>query len=127
MQSILIEQRRRTGDVLIVEDDDTIRAMLADTLSAEGFHIREAADGLAGIVAARLRRPDVIVLDLMMPRLDGNGVLEALAADEHLGQVPVIVTSAYPKRLRPTGQVRKVMPKPFDLWELLDSVRDLSS
>lgn len=115
----------RICDILIVEDDDSIRSLLADALLQEGYRSRQAGDGVEGLAMARTQRPDVILLDIMMPRLDGNGVLIGLGQDPSLAKVPVIVTSAYPQRLVRTSQVRKVVPKPFDIWELIDVVHEV--
>jgi DNA-binding response OmpR family regulator len=65
-------------EVLLVDDDPDIRAMLAFTLDDYGFSVREAGDGAQAIAALELRAPDLMVLDLMMPGIDGFGVLSAM-------------------------------------------------
>ena len=65
-------------EVLLVDDDPDIRGMLAFTLDDYGFTVREAEDGAAAIAALEERAPDIIVLDLMMPVLDGFGVLAVM-------------------------------------------------
>ena len=63
--------------VLIVDDDPSIRTMLGFVFEDEGFEVREAADGVEAVEALEQAAPDLMVLDLMMPRLDGHGVLRA--------------------------------------------------
>lgn len=67
--------------VLVVDDDDTIRDLLRSYLAREGFEVREAADGEAALTAARVFRPDVVVLDVLVPGLDGLEVLRRLRAE----------------------------------------------
>lgn len=65
-----------TARVLVIDDDEHILALLTEALSSEGYEVAAAMDGAAGIGAIRKRRPDVILLDLMMPMLDGYSFLE---------------------------------------------------
>jgi CheY-like chemotaxis protein len=78
-------------DVLVVDDDPDARRVTADVLRAAQAMVREAPDGEAALAAMRLHRPDVAVVDLMMPVLDGFGVLAAMRADARLRGVPVVV------------------------------------
>jgi DNA-binding response OmpR family regulator len=78
------------ADVLIVDDDPDIRALLAFSLGDSGFDIREAHDGASALGALRDHAPDCMVLDLMMPGIDGFGVLEAMRA-EHIAERTKIV------------------------------------
>lgn len=82
------------GRVLVVDDDTGVRSLVASTLRAEGIEIAEAADGEEALAAMEEHRPGVVVLDLIMPRLDGFGVLERMHADPSLRSVPVIVLTA---------------------------------
>jgi DNA-binding response OmpR family regulator len=66
------------AEVLLVDDDPDIRAMLAFTLDDYGFRVREAGDGAQAIAALEAQAPDLMVLDLMMPGIDGFGVLAAM-------------------------------------------------
>jgi DNA-binding response OmpR family regulator len=66
------------AEVLVVDDDDDIRTMLRITLEGSGFAVREAADGYAALAALEEHAPDCMVLDLMMPKLDGFGVLKSI-------------------------------------------------
>jgi CheY-like chemotaxis protein len=80
-------------DVLVIDDEANAREVLARVLSREGFRVRAAADGKAGLALAAAARPDVIVLDVSMPSMDGWAVLTALKADPRLADVPVVMHS----------------------------------
>lgn len=107
--------------LLIVDDDDAIRETLALVLEDEGYQVRTACDGLHAIESISSELPCVILLDLMMPNMDGWQVFEALQADPKLARVPVCVMTAVPDRA-PTGAAC-VLPKPLRLETLLQAVR----
>jgi CheY-like chemotaxis protein len=82
--------------ILIVDDDEDIREVLGLVLQAEGHWVEGAADGLEAL--DRLRRgnpPSLVLLDLMMPRLDGEGVLRAMSGDPRLSHIPVCIISGH--------------------------------
>ena len=81
-------------DALVVDDDPDSRRVASRFLTAAGVSVREAADGETALAEMRRRAPDVAVLDLMMPVLDGFGVLAAMRADPLIAGVPVVVLSA---------------------------------
>jgi DNA-binding response OmpR family regulator len=81
-------------EVLIVDDDPDIRAMLRFSLGDHGFSIREASDGLGALAILDERAPDVMVLDLMMPNVDGFSVLEAMRTRGIAPSTQVIILSA---------------------------------
>ena len=80
--------------VLIVDDEAPIRLLCRVNLEAEGMEVSEAADGASGIEIARREQPDVILLDVMMPRLDGWEVADALLRDERTNEIPIIFLTA---------------------------------
>lgn len=82
------------ASILIVDDDDTIRALMLKTLERDGLDFREAANGAEALARVAERRPDVILLDLEMPVLDGFGVLDQLRQDNETRSIPVIVLTA---------------------------------
>ena len=84
----------RPFDVLVVDDDPDSRRVASKFLSEANVKVREAADGESALVEMRARRPDVLVLDLMMPVLDGFGVLATIRADPLLSGLPVVVLTA---------------------------------
>jgi PAS domain S-box-containing protein len=81
------------GTVLVIDDDPASRQLLTRMLGKEGFRVMEAATGEAGLALARTTRPDVITLDVLMPGLDGWGVLAALKNDPALAPIPVVMVS----------------------------------
>ena len=81
------------AEVLLVDDDPDIRGMLAFTLDDYGFTVREAGDGAEAIAALEERAPDLMVLDLMMPNLDGFGVLAAMRDRGLAPQTRVLILS----------------------------------
>ena len=80
--------------VLLVDDDEDVRLMTRVALTFEGFAVTEAADGVAGLDATRAERPDVVVLDVMMPGLDGIDVLRALRAEPAFADLPILLLTA---------------------------------
>ena len=79
--------------VLVIDDDATARTLLRRHLARAGYRVEEAADGPAGIARARVIRPDVITLDVLMPGMDGWAVLAALKADAALATIPVVMAT----------------------------------
>jgi CheY-like chemotaxis protein len=82
------------GRVLLVEDDATTRELVRRALERQGYAVAEAADGAAALECLEAAAPSLIVLDLLMPRLDGFGFLDALRARDAWKAVPVVVISA---------------------------------
>lgn len=112
--------------VLVIEDDADIRGMIAEALSLEGYVVAEAGDGVEGLERARERRPDVILLDLMMPRMDGHGFREQQVRDPALATVPVVIVSACPDDRMHGPPAAGHLRKPFDLEDLLAMVGRIS-
>jgi two-component system, sensor histidine kinase and response regulator len=114
--------------VLVIDDEAGIRNVLRSTLEASGFEVVLADDGLRGIGVARRQRPDAIVLDLMMPVMDGHTVLDILRADEKTRYVPVVVLSALTQpavKERCLAQgVASFIAKPFDPSDVTAALRD---
>lgn len=84
--------------VLIVDDQSDIRLMCRVNLQLEGFEVIEAANGQEGLAKARQERPDVVLLDVMMPGLDGWQVLDAMKADAATASIPVVLLTARVQR-----------------------------
>lgn len=77
--------------ILIVEDTDLLRRMYRDRLTQDGYEVLDAADGLAGLAVLREQPVDLILLDLIMPRMGGLQVLEAVKADPRTQAIPVVI------------------------------------
>jgi DNA-binding response OmpR family regulator len=111
--------------VLVVEDDPSVRGLLQTLLSAEGYDVVTASDGLAGLVKATSNAPALVLLDLMMPDLGGVRVLEEMRDDPTLSGIPVVVVTgkidAIPAMRELLGE-ENVFLKPFAVAELLGRV-----
>ena len=83
-----------SGSILVVDDEPVVRALVRETLSGNGLEVREAGDGEEALGAVAARTPDAIVLDMMMPTLDGFAVLERLQRDPATRSIPVVVLTA---------------------------------
>ena len=88
------EEPATTYDVLVIDDDADSRRVASRFLREKGVKVRESVDGETGLAEMRIRPPDVAVLDLMMPVLDGFGVLATMRADPLLAGIPVVVLTA---------------------------------
>jgi DNA-binding response OmpR family regulator len=115
--------------VLVIDDEAPIRLLCRVNLEAEGMEVLEAADGPTGLQAARDERPDVVLLDVMMPGLDGWQVAQRLLEDEETSEIPIIFLTAraeFSDRARglDIGGVDYVT-KPFNPIDLAPLVRDL--
>lgn len=135
-----VEQEQKTGRdkrvadvdrkrVLVIDDDLPIRGMLAAALRQHGFQVLLAGDGAEGQRAMTIHHPDVILLDLAMPDVNGWDFLQRLQETGHLGKIPIIVVSAHvrvePQALLQMG-VAAILPKPFNLPDLLDLIEHLA-
>jgi DNA-binding response OmpR family regulator len=115
--------------VLVIDDEAPIRLLCRVNLEAERMTVLEASDGPSGLETARREKPDVILLDVMMPQLDGWRVAEELLDDESTQDIPIIFLTAraeFRDRARglDIGGVDYVT-KPFNPLELATLVRDL--
>jgi DNA-binding response OmpR family regulator len=114
---------------LIVDDEAPIRLLCKVNLEAEGIEVLEAGDGVTGLEVARKEKPDAILLDVMMPGLDGWSVAEQLLADEATSAIPIIFLTA---RADLRDRVRGMdaggldyVTKPFNPLELASLVREV--
>lgn len=113
--------------VLVIDDDQWIVSSTAMVLEAEGFSVETARSGEEGIEVARRKRPAVILLDIMMPGLDGWETLERLKTDDATGEIPVVIFSA--RELNRGNSVtrdrgaQEFVRKPFEPGQLVDVVR----
>lgn len=115
--------------ILIADDEPNILVSLEYLLKREGFEVRTAHDGQEALDQLRAAAPDLLLLDVMMPRKTGFEVCQEIRADEHLARVPVLILSA---KARDTDIAKGLalgadayMTKPFATKELVRNVRDL--
>jgi two-component system response regulator RpaA len=117
--------------ILVIDDEPSIAHVIRLLLEAQGHEVLVADDGSRGVATAQRRSPDAIVLDVMMPVMDGFAVLEALKTDQRTSDVPVMMLSALTsdpieQRCLALGALRYV-EKPFEGNQLLDAVGALLS
>src|SRR5947199_357360 len=113
--------------VVVIEDDDDIRSLVAFRLERVGAAVHQASDGESGLAAVAELRPDVVLLDWMMPGMDGLEVCRRLRADPATASLPVVLLTA---RAREADAERGLaagadayIAKPFSQPELLDAIR----
>ena len=82
---------KRMGSVLVIDDDQAVRKVVERILELQGFEVLTAGDGRAGLTAARRQRPDVIILDIVMPNMDGFEVFGHLQRSAHTASIPVLM------------------------------------
>ena len=113
--------------VLVIDDEPTIRELVAEGLREAGYRVDAAANGAAGLRVMRRRVPDAIVLDLMMPQLDGAGFAELMRLNPRFASVPIVLATA---SYDPLGAAERIgakacIPKPFELEQLIQAVKQL--
>jgi two-component system cell cycle response regulator DivK len=115
--------------VLVVEDDADIRALLKMVLESDGYQVVEATSGREAVSAAAALRPDLVLMDISLPLLDGLSATREIKADEATRGVPVVAVSAYHSARRRAIQAgcSELVGKPVDTEELLRVARELTS
>ena len=117
----------RRPTVLVVEDDSALRQFLCTALSDE-FDVTGAVSGEEAVELARRLKPDVVLLDVMLPGLSGLDVVREIRSDADLKDTPVLVMTAF-SEIEPDHAVEagadRFLTKPFDLEELTAAVKDL--
>jgi CheY-like chemotaxis protein len=109
--------------VLIVEDEAPIAALLAALFTDEGYRVVTARDGQEGLERLAAERPDLVLSDIMMPRLDGIGLCHQMQAEPAYHAIPFIFMSATPRALPADGcRYAAFVAKPFALDQVLDTV-----
>lgn len=114
----------QTPSVLLVDDDRGIRSLLTIALADAGWTVTEASNGYTGLRRAEQEAPDVILLDLALPEVDGLSVLDELRRLPATRAIPVVAMTGHPDWLADrAGSVSAVLPKPFDLDDAIGTVR----
>ncbi len=113
--------------ILIIEDHAALRENLTDLLTLEGHRVLSAADGIAGLELARQKRPDLVLCDIMLPGLDGWGILAALRAEPATAALPFVFLTAKGDAADVRAGMRQgaddYLAKPFTRVDLLDAIR----
>jgi DNA-binding response OmpR family regulator len=119
--------QRQNRTVVIVEDEQEMIDLIQLILSRRGFDVIGANGGIKGLEAIREHKPDLVLLDLMMPEMDGWQVYQQLKADEDTANIPVIVVTAKAQNIDKVlglhiAKVDDYIPKPFSLEELVERI-----
>jgi CheY-like chemotaxis protein len=108
--------------ILVVDDEPTIRQVIAEILQDEGFEVVTAADGEQLFEQLGVSLPALIFLDLMMPGMSSETILDQMRSQPQINHIPVVLMSAGRNITEISEPVREFLPKPFDLGELLNVV-----
>ena len=113
--------------VLVVDDDDAVRDLLAAVLVDVGYDVRTAPNGRDALASAQRERPDVVVMDVNMPVLDGLSACRRLRDDARTASLPVLIISSQPVGEQRLAECRadRFLRKPFDPGELKTVVQEL--
>lgn len=118
-----------TSTILVVDDDPPIRVMLRRMLEDEGYDVALAADGLEALSYCERQMPDMVLLDIGMPYMDGYEFVEEFIRRGWRGRSRLFVLSAQIRRnddlARIAGSIDGFRAKPFDVNDILDTIRDL--
>lgn|SRR5690349_17885829 len=113
--------------LLVIEDEAPLRANIARILSAEGYEVITAIDGNEGMQRVRENRPDLVICDILMPRLDGFGVLATLRSRPETAAIPFIFLTASADKADLARGLKsganEYVTKPFKVAELLAAIR----
>lgn len=120
-----------SAKVLIIDDDPGIRMLLSKFLLREGFETIMAEDGLEGVESAKKLQPDLIIMDVVMPQMDGLTAARLIKFYKPLSEVPIIFLTAKDanKEIELAQEVRAevYITKPFDVHQVVDIVRETLS
>jgi two-component system cell cycle response regulator DivK len=113
--------------ILVVEDQEDLRCVLRDLLTGSGFDVAEAADGQAGVAKAKSERPDLILMDIQLPGIDGYEASRQIKADPDLKATPIIAVSSFAMKgdehkARASG-CDEYVTKPYSPMQLLRLIR----
>ena len=115
--------------ILIIEDNVDLVATLRLRLEATGYEVFSAPDGVHGLKEVGLIKPDLIILDVMMPYMNGYKVCETLKKEEAFKKIPIIILTArvqeYDKFIAQNVGADAYIPKPFDSHELMEIIKKL--
>jgi two-component system cell cycle response regulator DivK len=116
-----------TKRILVVEDQEDLRGILRDLLTGSGYDVAEAGNGQDGVAKAKSERPDLILMDIQMPVVDGYEATQRIKADPHLKATPVIAVSSFAmkgdeEKARAAGCDHYVT-KPYSPMQLLRLIR----
>lgn len=117
--------------ILVVEDEEDMRDLVAVRLEVAGFDVLQAEDGEVGLKMIREQKPNLVVLDLMIPKLDGFEVCRMVKFDDQLKKIPIVILSAMTQQRDREKAIEygadAYFIKPFDLGLLITKIKELTS
>lgn len=122
--------KKMKKNILIVEDDDFLRALVRKKLLSEGFNVFEAVDGEKGIEAIKNKKPDLVLLDLLLPNVDGFEVLSQTKSDSDVLGTPIIILSNLGQqedieRALKLGASDFLIKSQFDIDQVVDKIKSI--
>jgi len=112
--------------ILIIDDEVDFVQLLRFRLEASGYFVISAFDGMSGVEMAKKEKPDLILLDVLLPKMDGYSVLKNLKEDVYTAQIPIIMLTCKQKTEDISG-LSGYMIKPYDKEDLLRSIKNIIS
>jgi DNA-binding response OmpR family regulator len=118
----------KSKKILVVDDEPDVASLLTLLLKSQGYNVIAAGDGQEALELARKQSPDLILLDIMLPRMDGYKVARMLKFDENFSHIPIIMlTAKIQEKDKETGLemgANAYVTKPFDTEQLLKKIKD---
>jgi CheY-like chemotaxis protein len=112
--------------VLVVDDDADARLMFRLILESAGYLVEEAQNGLAALILLRDMPPDVVVTDMVMPRMDGQELIRRIRIDDKVAKVSILAVTGHPEARELAAGADAVLDKPFDRARLIEMVAQLA-
>jgi len=113
--------------ILVIEDNALLANLIAEVLQEEGYHVAVASDGHDGLQKLPQVKPDLVITDLMMPKVSGEEICNTIHSNPHFSSIPVLLMTAREEHvLRIQCKYDAFLAKPFDLYHLLGLVDSLT-
>ncbi len=111
--------------ILVVDDDAAARFMFRLILEGAGYHVDEAQNGVAALILIKEAVPDLVVTDMVMPRMDGRELIRRIRTDDRTTQLCILAVTGHPESRLQAADADGVLDKPFDRSQLLAAVGSL--
>jgi len=116
--------------IIFVEDEPTLQKTLCDVLRKEGYDVKAAFDGVAGLELIKLEKPDLVLLDLILPKMDGFTVLKKMREDEETKDIPVMILTNLEgtfdvERVLELGATTYLVKANYELREVVEKIKKM--